>query len=206
MMKRLRITAVENPILAELKDSAKIWLSVSGHKLVNHAPIIQALKEFLGVASTEELIGHEFLAVIANCGDELNITTLIKDCPMSKSELTVERQRMCVQVVGIEEKVSKAGNEMIVVKCVAVPLGAPADTEPTDPFTVFYLKSRDFAMRDIQRMQEATGARHWKNLPGREFQALVFIQSSEKGDFPRLWYIQALEEQHAEVAAQEFPF
>ncbi|MDO4857581.1 MAG: hypothetical protein Q4A17_06535 [Thermoguttaceae bacterium] len=218
MTKRLRITAIENPILAELKDSVKIWLSVidgvakprsfsvSGHKLINHAPIIQALKAFLGVTSTEGLVGQEFQAEIANCGDELTITHFIKGLTMTKAELTVERQRMRVQVVGIEEKVSKAGNEMFAVKCVAVPLGAPDDMEPTDPFTVFYLKSRDFAMKDIQRMQEATGARHWKNLPGREFQALVFIQSSEKGDFPRLWYIQALEEQHAAVAEQECPF
>lgn len=89
MMKRLRITAVENPILAELKDSAKIWLSVidgaakprsfgvNGHKLINHTPIIEALKSFLGVTSTEELIGQEFQAEIANCGDELTIVTLI---------------------------------------------------------------------------------------------------------------------------------
>ena len=218
MTKRLRITAIENPILAELKDSVKIWLSVidgaakprsfgvSGHELVNRTPIIEALKAFLGAASTEELVGQEFQAEIADTGDELNLTTFIKGLTMTKAELTVERQRMRVQVVGIEEKVSKAGNEMFAVKCVAVPLGAPDDTEPTDPFTVFYLKSRDFAMRDIQHMQEATGARHWKNLPGREFQAVVFIQSGEKGDFPRLWYIQSLEEQHAEVAAQECPF
>ena len=125
---------------------------------------------------------------------------------MAKSELTVERQRMSVQVVGIEEKVSQAGNEMFAVKCVAVPLGAPADMEPTDPFAVYYLKSNEFAMKDIQRMQEATGARHWKNLPGREFQALAFIQPTEKGDFPRLWYIQPLEKQHAAVAEQACPF
>lgn len=126
---------------------------------------------------------------------------------MAKAELTVERQQMAVQVVSIEEKVSKAGNEMVVVKCVAVPLGAPADMEPTDPFAVYYLKSKEFAMKDIQRMQDATGARHWKNLPGREFQAVAFIQPSEKGDFPRLSYIQPLEEQKvAETQPQEYPF
>ena len=126
---------------------------------------------------------------------------------MAKATLTVEHQRMVVQVTSIEEKVSQAGNDMFVVKCVAVPLGAPADMEPTDPFALFYLKSKEFAMKDLQRMQEATGARHWKNLPGREFQAVAFIQPSDKGEFPRLWYIQPLEEQKVgETQQQDYPF
>ncbi|MGN1273700.1 MAG: hypothetical protein ACI4UF_03850 [Thermoguttaceae bacterium] len=85
----LRIVAIENSFLVESDEYAKIWLSlidgaakprsfgVSGHELVNHTPIIQALKVFLSATSTEELIGQEFQAEIADTGDELNIVTLI---------------------------------------------------------------------------------------------------------------------------------
>ncbi len=122
---------------------------------------------------------------------------------MSKSELTVERQLMAVQVVSAEEKVSKAGNEMIVLKCVAVPVGMEEEMEPTDPFPVYLLMNNEYAMKDLNRIREACHARHWKNLPGREFQASVFVQN----DFPRLRSIQRFEEVNAcNKDRQELPF
>lgn len=216
---RLRITAIENPISAADENSAKVWFTVVagsgnvnprsfgvyGHELVNHStPIITALKQCTGASSLEALIGKEIEAEIVREDDELLFNHFFsKGLIMKKAELAVERQLMIVQVVSAEEKVSKAGNEMIVVKCVAVPMGAPDDMEPTDPFSVYYLMSKDFAMEDLNRMQKACHARHWKNLPGREFQALVFVQN----DFVRLWSIKPLEETKASTdGEEEMPF
>ena len=87
----LRITAIENSFLVESDEYAKIWFivvdgaakprsfGVSGHELIDHTPIITALKSLLGVTSTEGLVGQEFQAQVVNIDDALHIVPFHKE-------------------------------------------------------------------------------------------------------------------------------
>lgn len=191
---RLRITAVEKPILRDLEESFKIWFTTVGvvpntqiprfFGIVNRKKYGFPVHELLRTTNSstvEDLVGKEITASVIGDGSEI---TIINIGAYIMQNLNLKEGTNWLQVEECHEGISKtSGNQYWVLKCLVLPNPKSARNNlPLDAFNVYFMKDKDWALQNLQNIILACGAEKPWQLYGKRFIADVVI----KNDFVSL--------------------